>query len=104
MKFTPPGEDSAPGRGGGNGAAVRGAPGEDGLKFPKAAAGEYDTSRLPGEDPLPDDDYDELENTAADAATGDVPYDDGGDYDEDADEKPTDTEFLQMTREADSQA
>jgi len=104
MKFTPPGEDSAPGRGGGNGAAKRGAPGEDGVKFPKAAVGEMDTSRIPGEDPFPDDEYDELENTAQDAATGDVPYDDDGDYDEEEDEQPTDEQFLQMTREADSQA
>ena len=65
-------------------------PGEDGLKSPKAAAGETDEAS-------------EIENKAQDAATGDVPKEEGEGGDSD-DEKPADNEFLEMVREADSQA
>lgn len=76
-------EDGAPGRKSspGNG---RPPPGEDGVEHPV--------------------EIDEIENAAHDAATGDIPGDEEGDDGEDFNEKPSNKKFLEMVREAESQA
>ena len=90
LRATPPGEDSAPGRGG-NGRGRRSPPGEDGIEKPFA---------------MPDDDEDN--GVALDRANAGYAMDgeEGSDDDDGLpfDEKPSDAEFLEMVQEADSQA
>jgi hypothetical protein len=82
LRATPPGEDGAPGRRSGNGTAQ---------PYPAGTFGPGSGAR------------DDLENFALEQATGDADREDDED-EQPFDEKPSDAEFLQMVREADTQA
>lgn len=83
LRATPPGEDGAPGRRSGNGPAQ---PPPAGSFGPGSGA------------------RDDLENYALEQATDGAFHEDGDEDEMPFDEQPSDAEFLQMVREADTQA